>query len=141
MPRWRLPQPRAAAWAACTKRHRKALKLLDFLDVQKRIYAKLTPKIQAHDRVTEIGTCLKSRCRFFYVIRQHGDCPKYDRARPKSFKKHLKSPSESAIINLQRVAFLRKSSWRNSHAPFLRNRVRSGKMGENFIGKSCSRNA
>jgi hypothetical protein len=34
------------------------LKLLDFLDVQKRIYAKLTPKIQAHDRVTEIGTCL-----------------------------------------------------------------------------------
>jgi hypothetical protein len=39
--------------------------LLDFLDVQKRIYAKLTPKIQAHDRVTGIGTCLKSRCRFF----------------------------------------------------------------------------
>ena len=25
--------------AACTKRHRKALKLLDFLSVQKRIYA------------------------------------------------------------------------------------------------------
>ncbi len=33
-------------------------------------------------------------------------------------KKHLKSASESAIINKQRVAFLRKSSWRNSHAPF-----------------------
>ena len=41
---------------------RKALKLLDFLSVQKRIYAKLTPltpKIQVHDRVTEIGTCQK----------------------------------------------------------------------------------
>ena len=48
----------------CIKRHRKALKLLDFLNVEKRIYAKLTPltpKIQAHYRVTEIGTCLK-RC-------------------------------------------------------------------------------
>lgn len=56
-------------------------------------------------------------------------------------KKHLKSASESAIINKQRVAFLRKSSWRNSHAPFLQNRVRNGKMSENFIGKSCSRNA
>ncbi len=68
-----LPEPPAPAlrpavtWAACTKRRRKALKLLDFLDAQKRIYAKLTPltpKIQAHYRVTEIGTCLKSRCRF-----------------------------------------------------------------------------
>ena len=60
--------PLTPAWAACTKRRRKALKLLDFLDAQKRIYAcltPLTPKIQAHDRVTEIGTCLKSRCRFF----------------------------------------------------------------------------
>ena len=58
--------------AVCTKRHRKALKLLDFLSVQKRIYAKLTPltpKIQAHYRVTEIGTCLKSRCRFFPYLR------------------------------------------------------------------------
>ncbi|MDY3984281.1 hypothetical protein, partial [Dysosmobacter sp.] len=44
------------------------MKLLDFLNAEKRIYAKLTPltpKIQAHYRVTEIGTCLKSRCRFF----------------------------------------------------------------------------
>ena len=60
------------ARAVCTKRHRKALKLLDFLSVQKRIYAKLTPltpKIQAHYRVTEIGTCLKSRCRFFPYLR------------------------------------------------------------------------
>ena len=52
-----------STWTACTKRHRKALKLLDFLSVQKRIYAKLTPltpKIQAHYRVTEIGTCQKA---------------------------------------------------------------------------------
>ena len=45
--------------AACTKRRRKALKLLDFLDTQKRIYAKLTPltpKIQAHDRVMKTDT-------------------------------------------------------------------------------------
>lgn len=56
-------------------------------------------------------------------------------------KNHLKFRFASAIIGIQRVAFLRKSSWRNSHAPFLRNRVRNGKMGENFIGKSCSRNA
>jgi len=41
------------------------LKLLDFLDVQKRIYAKLTPKIQAHDRVTEIGACQKAGADFF----------------------------------------------------------------------------
>ena len=43
--------PLTPAWAACTKRHRKALKSLDFLSGQKRIYAKLTPltpKIQAH---------------------------------------------------------------------------------------------
>ena len=45
-----------------------------------------------------------------YVIRQHGDCPKYDQARRKPFKKYLKSPSESVIIGVQRVAFLRKSS-------------------------------
>jgi len=55
--------------------------LLDFLNVEKRIYAKLTPKIQAHDRVTEIGTCLKSRCRFFlfaflfaFSVRQLRSC-------------------------------------------------------------------
>ena len=59
--------PKWAAWAVCIKSRRKALKLLDFLSVQKRIYAKLMPKIQAHDRVTEIGTCLKSRCRFFLI--------------------------------------------------------------------------
>ena len=51
--------------AACIKTRRKALKLLDFLSVQKRIYAKLTPKIQAHDRVTEIGTCQKAGADFF----------------------------------------------------------------------------
>ena len=34
-----LPAPAWATWAACTKRRRKALKLLDFLSVQKRIYA------------------------------------------------------------------------------------------------------
>ncbi len=36
--------------------------MLDFWDAQKRIYAKLTPltpKIQAHDRVTEPGACQK----------------------------------------------------------------------------------
>ena len=52
--------PLTPAWAVCTKRRRKALKSLDFLSGQKRIYAKLTPltpKIQAHDRITEIGTC------------------------------------------------------------------------------------
>ena len=62
-----------AAWAACIKRRRKPLKLLDFLDAQKRIYAKLTPltpKIQAHDPVTEIGTCLKMNCTPF--VRQYG---------------------------------------------------------------------
>jgi len=44
------------------------LELLDFLSVQKRIYAKLTPltpKIQAHDRVTEIGACLKKQAPIF----------------------------------------------------------------------------
>ena len=56
-------------------------------------------------------------------------------------KKHLKFLVGLVIISVQRVAFLRKSSWRNSHAPFLRNRVRNGRMGKNFIGKSCSRNA
>ena len=43
--------------AACTKRHRKALKLLDFGGAQKRLSAVLTPrtpKMQAHDRVTEL---------------------------------------------------------------------------------------
>jgi len=47
------------------------LKLLDFLDAQKRIYAKLTPltpKIQAHDPVTEIGTCLKKQVPIFYDL-------------------------------------------------------------------------
>ena len=35
-----LPQiAQAVTWAACTKRRRKALKLLDFLDAQKQIYA------------------------------------------------------------------------------------------------------
>ncbi|MBS6311163.1 MAG: hypothetical protein KH842_08045, partial [Firmicutes bacterium] len=56
-------------WAACTKRRRKALKLLDFLNAEKRIYAKLTPltpKIQAHYRVTEIGTCQKAGADFTY---------------------------------------------------------------------------
>jgi len=43
------------------------LKLLDFLSVEKRIYAKLTPKIQAHDRVTEIGTCLKKQVPIFLI--------------------------------------------------------------------------
>jgi hypothetical protein len=46
------------------------LKLLDFLSGQKRIYAKLTPlmpKIQAHDRVTEIGTCLKKQVPIFLI--------------------------------------------------------------------------
>ena len=55
-------------------------------------------------------------------------------------KNHLKFRFASAIIGVQRVAFLRKSGCRLPHA-FLRNRVRNGKMGENFIGKSCSRNA
>jgi hypothetical protein len=45
------------------------LKLLDFLDVQKRIYAKLMPKIQAHDWVTEIGTCLKKQVPIFSYLR------------------------------------------------------------------------
>ena len=61
---WRKP------WAECTKRHRKALKMLDFLDAQKRIYAKLTPltpKIQAHYRVTEIGTCFWAGVDFLYL--------------------------------------------------------------------------
>jgi len=47
------------------------LELLDFLSMQKRIYAKLTPlapKIQAHDRVTEIGTCLKKQVPIFYAL-------------------------------------------------------------------------
>ena len=47
------------------------MKLLDFLDAQKRIYAKLTPltpKIQAHDPVTEIGTCLKKQVPIFLVV-------------------------------------------------------------------------
>jgi hypothetical protein len=46
------------------------LKLLDFLNAEKRIYAKLTPltpKIQAHDRVTEIGTCQKAGADFFML--------------------------------------------------------------------------
>jgi len=50
------------------------LKLLDFLDAQKRIYAKLaplTPKIQAHDPVTEIGTCLKKQVPIFLVEKQY----------------------------------------------------------------------
>ena len=58
--------------AACTKRRRKALKLLDFLSVEKRIYAKLTPltpKNQAHYRVTEIGTCLKKQVPIFPYLR------------------------------------------------------------------------
>jgi hypothetical protein len=45
--------------------------LLDFLDAQKRIYAKftpLTPKIQAHYRVTEIGTCLKKQVPIFSLF-------------------------------------------------------------------------
>jgi len=45
------------------------LKLLDFLSGQKRIYAKLTPKIQAYDRVTEIGTCLKKQVPIFPYLR------------------------------------------------------------------------
>ncbi|MEI3143025.1 MAG: hypothetical protein V8S77_07415 [Oscillospiraceae bacterium] len=43
------------------------MKLLDFLSGQKRIYAKLMPKIQAHDRVTEIGTCLKKQVPIFLI--------------------------------------------------------------------------
>ena len=72
----RTPAPATwpAAWAVCINRHRKALKLLDFLSVQKRIYAKLTPRIQAHYRVTEIGTCLKSRCRFFLIYASAFNC-------------------------------------------------------------------
>ena len=42
--------------------------MLDFLDAQKRIYAKLTPRIQAHDRVTEIGACLKKQAPIFYAF-------------------------------------------------------------------------
>jgi len=38
--------------------------LLEFLSAEKRIYAKLTPKIQAHDRVTEIGTCFQAGADF-----------------------------------------------------------------------------
>ena len=72
--RTRSPRDMPAAWAACINRHRKALKLLDFLSVQKRIYAKLTPRIQAHYRVTEIGTCLKSRCRFFLIYASAFNC-------------------------------------------------------------------
>jgi len=45
------------------------LKLLDFLNAEKRIYAKLMPKIQAHDRVTEIGTCLKKQVPIFSYLR------------------------------------------------------------------------
>ena len=56
-------------------------------------------------------------------------------------EKLLKFRFASAIIGVQRVAFLRKSSCRAATRLFLRNRVRNGKMGENFIGKSCSRNA
>ena len=55
---------------------RKALKLLDFLSVQKRIYAKLTPltpKIQAHYRVTEIGTCFLAGADFLYSTPLGGD--------------------------------------------------------------------
>ena len=54
--------------AACTKRCLKALKTLDFCGAKWRIYAALaplTPKIQAHDRVTEIGACLKAGADFF----------------------------------------------------------------------------
>jgi len=50
------------------------LKSLDFLDAQKRIYAKLTPltpKIQAHDPVTEIGTCLKKQVPIFLVEKRY----------------------------------------------------------------------
>jgi len=47
------------------------LKLLDFLNVEKRIYAKLTPKIQAHYRVTEIGTCLKKQVPIFVHRKSH----------------------------------------------------------------------
>ena len=56
-------------------------------------------------------------------------------------EKHLKFRFASAIIGVQRVAFLRKSSCRAATRLFLRNRVRNGKMSENFIGKSCGRNA
>jgi len=51
------------------------LKLLDFLDAQKRIIAKLTPltpKIQAHDRVTEIGTCQKAGADFLPALGSRG---------------------------------------------------------------------
>ena len=47
------------------------MKLLDFLSGQKRIYAKLTPltpKIQAHYRVIEIGTCQKQVPIFLFVF-------------------------------------------------------------------------
>ena len=47
----------------------------------------------------------------------------------------MKSSAESAIIGIQRVAFLRKSSCRAATRLFLRNRVRNGKMSENFKGK------
>jgi len=46
------------------------LKLLDFWGAQKRIYAAftpLTPKMQAHYRVTEIGTCLKKQVPIFML--------------------------------------------------------------------------
>ena len=39
------------------------------MNVQKRIYAKLMPKIQAHDQVTEIGTCLKKQVPIFSYLR------------------------------------------------------------------------
>ena len=52
---------------ACIKAQPEALKLLDFRSARKRIYAKLTPKIQAHYRVTKIGTCFGGRRRFFLI--------------------------------------------------------------------------
>ena len=55
----RPPLPPAPKWAACTKKCLDPLKLLDFCEAEKRIYAKLTPhtpKNQAHNRV------MKSRC-------------------------------------------------------------------------------
>ena len=48
-------------------------------------------------------------------------------------KKHLKFPPESAIMNLQRVAFLRKSGCRNA-ARFLR---KWGKVHKQIVQQKC----
>ena len=78
-------------WTACTKRRRKALKLLGFWDAQKRIYAKLTPltpKIQAHDRVMKTDTHICG-CRSFCTCR-------YDLETLPRLRREMRSISQSA---------------------------------------------